>query len=193
MSKFNHSFRPAVECLEGRAMMSASFGGFTGGTYTAGVKASDTEPALTSDVETQEVGIGTANLFAFDTNTPTSGDSYYGTGVYKSVDSGKTWALAPDDGTVDEKIAEVTPDADAGNQGWGVWEVNPAQVLDAGTTGDDSQPDLYRNIRINQSESPATPGADETITINESRTETSGVTVTGTSGTFTLTFNGQTT
>ena len=30
---------------------------------------------------------------------PTSSDSYYGTGVYKSTDSGTTWTLAPDSGT----------------------------------------------------------------------------------------------
>ena len=31
--------------------------------------------------------------------TSTSTDSFYGTGVYKSVDAGKTWTLATDDGT----------------------------------------------------------------------------------------------
>jgi hypothetical protein len=56
MSQFNRSFRPAVECLEGRAMMSASLGGFTAGTLPEGAGTIGTGPALTSDVNAQGVG-----------------------------------------------------------------------------------------------------------------------------------------
>jgi hypothetical protein len=61
-------------------------------------------------------------------NPSPSGDSFYGTGVYKSVDGGQTWA---DSGGISGRVTAIVADpfdpAAASNQGWGKWEVNPEE------------------------------------------------------------------
>ena len=81
-------------------------------------------------LETRETPAGLASVtdLVIDSYDPTAtSDSFYGTGVYKSMDGGQTWAAS--DGTSGRVtgVAVDPSDPSAGNQSWGKWEANPAE------------------------------------------------------------------
>lgn len=112
-------FAPQLESLDNRLMPSAS-------PLPVLMVIADQQDFFVSEKPVAEAHPGGVNVALADGSVRFLNDSYYGTGVYKSVDSGKTWpAVAHDDIWVDGKIitAENPKSADysaiAFVGGWG--------------------------------------------------------------------------
>jgi hypothetical protein len=67
--------------------------------FQPSVESLETRETPSSVASVTDLVIDSYNPRSVSSGTPTSTDSFYGTGVYKSTDAGKTWTLAPDTGT----------------------------------------------------------------------------------------------
>lgn len=110
------------------------------------------QPSMES-LETRETPSGLSSV------PDASSDSYYGTGVYKSTDSGKTWTLAPD--TTAGRITGIAVDPSDAADGRKYKMLVAPLVLGA------DEPRYFNGF---VSRLPA-GGSDEPLTIGGPRTE----------------------